>query len=94
LTPERLDELKHRAITNGSIVKRDITDLIAEIRRLWKVRDAARELRPLLTVGPLEDRNALVDPTVPSDYGWAVGLGLRLDELDDALAAYDAEAKQ
>jgi hypothetical protein len=64
-----------------------IPDLIAEIRRLWKVRDAAERLGEFLHIGPLEDVHAALDPDIPSDVGWAYGITEAISTLEQALAA-------
>jgi hypothetical protein len=72
VTPERLDYL-----ANLYAGHTPATELVAEIRRLWKVRDAARKMMDEEQPHPCPD--------------YALRAMYR-DQLRDALAAYDAAA--
>jgi hypothetical protein len=91
MTPERLEEIEETATECGIINREKAFDLVAEIRRLWKVM-AAAHLQNYTSEGPLEDIDAILDPDQPGDIGWRHGFSDARTKLRDALAAYDAAA--
>jgi hypothetical protein len=87
VTPERLDYLANLYAGHSPA-----TELVAEIRRLWKAMEAAAHLQNYTSEGPLEDIDAILDPDQPGDIGWRHGFSDARTKLRDALAAYDAAA--
>jgi hypothetical protein len=72
MTPERLDYLANLYAGHSPA-----TELVAEIRRLWTVRDAARETLPLWGTGHLTTlRDALAAYDAAADrHPGQMGLG-------------------